>query len=239
MDMEPVGWEVVRGLYQICHVSLCTSARLAHHAWPHTAGPVTADLRRSLAWLDWLSTISLLLTRRHMASFCPSPLSASSSQLWHACGFLFGGGWVYSQVGADRYVARLEDFWMLLGLSILVEPSTEDDFVEASRLVASMDDRVIGDATLAWKLPNRGGAFHSGSMIYEWMQDIDLRPRTDGLIKIEIRVKLNSQRDFLRVNGHAFVHITERDTNEQQLSVAEYLAKKSAGTHLSQSKRHW
>lgn len=135
------------------------------------------------------------------------------------------GGGVFSQVGAYRSYASREECALFVGLSVLVDPSEEDDYVQATRLVASMDDTVIGDRTLVWIVPNKDGISCSQVKIYEWLQAIDLSPPGDGLVTVAVSVKLRSQNVFLPVNGHAYCYVSEKDTNSNQASVPRYFFK--------------
>ena len=147
------------------------------------------------------------------------------------------GGGVFSQVSAHRSYASFKNCGFNFGLSVLVDQSPRDDYVEATRLVATTGDTIIGDHTLLWIVPNRDGTFHEGAMIYEWLQHVPLRPVRDGLVTVEIRVKLRSQADFLPVDGNGFGHIVEKDTNDEQLSRMSYGLKRLRGKAVNVASR--
>jgi hypothetical protein len=111
-----------------------------------------------------------------------------------------------------------------LGLAVWVTPSVTDDYIEYTKLTATLDDRVIGSETLDWRRPNDGGVHHECGSVFEWIQDIAAPIERDGLVSIGVAVKLHSQPDPLDVDGRVLFHVTCRDTNHKLVSVDEYVA---------------
>ena len=119
------------------------------------------------------------------------------------------GGLTLSQVDMDRCVARRHDAGLLLWLSMLVEPSDAEDYVQATRLVASMDGSFVGNSEQVWILPNRAGVFRKDAGIYSWTQSLPLDLADDGLVEIAVSAKLRSQSAFLSVEGVGYCHLVE------------------------------
>lgn len=117
------------------------------------------------------------------------------------------GGWQLSQVNTDRWISDYEDYFLVFCFAVLATNANEDDFVEVSKLTASMNGEHIGVDELRWKIPNEMWLVMDGDAIFEWAQAIDLNPKSDGLIKIQLDIKLNSQSDWLTVEGNAFARI--------------------------------
>jgi hypothetical protein len=135
------------------------------------------------------------------------------------------GGWVFSQASSNRYIDRLDEFSLLLGLNVSATPSLEGDYIEISKLVGKMDEQVVGRSHMELRRPNSGGSFHNGLTIYEWVQGLDLLPPHDGMISVDISLKLHSESDFIAVLGQAYCHISEKDTDHEQVSSLAYRAK--------------
>lgn len=122
------------------------------------------------------------------------------------------GGNVLSKSGANRYFGTFVDASLLFSLSVLASPSRADDYVESSRLSARLNAKYIATSTDLWKRPNRQGDFHSGEMLYEWMQRISLRQASEGLVEVKIYLKLHSEKSWLAVEGNAYCYLTlQRD----------------------------
>ena len=134
------------------------------------------------------------------------------------------GGWTFSQFGADRYVASPSKHGIKLGLAIWVTPPIASDYIEYTTLTATHEGRVIETETLDWRRPNKGGAHHDSGSVYEWIQDVDAPIDRDGLVSVDVTVKLHSQPAACDVDGQALVHVTCRDTNDKLVSADDYAA---------------
>lgn len=132
------------------------------------------------------------------------------------------GGWVFSQFGADRYVAEPSKHGIKLGLAFFAQPVVTGDYVEYTELTASMSDEVLGTDTTEWRIPNTGGRHHEQVSVYEWIQAVDAPVTQSGLIRIQITAKLNSQDAPLVVDGCAYVHTTVEDTNHELVTPKAY-----------------
>jgi len=137
-------------------------------------------------------------------------IASVPSKRWDPCDDLCAdgrGGWVFSQVNVDRVVSGYRDFYMLFGLGVLAENASPNDFVEQTRLTARMDNDVIGTDVLTWKHPNPMWGFHDGDAIFEWAQSIKMTPTGDGMISVAIDVRINSEDDWMPVDGNAYCRI--------------------------------
>ena len=117
------------------------------------------------------------------------------------------GGWQLSQINTDRWISDYEDYYLVFCFAVLVTDAAENDFVERTRISAVSNGELIGTDEYQWATPNEMWLIYEGDAIFEWPQSIDLNPTTDGLITFSIDVKLNSQRDWLTVNGNAYTRI--------------------------------
>ena len=117
------------------------------------------------------------------------------------------GGWVFSQVNVDRHIADYDDYWLIFYFGVLVESAYKDDFVESTHLTAEMDGVEIGTNELEWNHPNSMWGYADGDAIFEFSQPIMMQPTTNGMITFKLRAKLNSQPDWLPVQGNGFCRI--------------------------------
>ncbi|MEM9351936.1 MAG: hypothetical protein AAGA92_02895 [Planctomycetota bacterium] len=117
---------------------------------------------------------------------------------------------MFSQVNADRTIADRKDYWLVFYLGVLAEAAVEDDYVESTRLTATMHGETIGTNTLDWKRPNPMWGVQDGNAIFEWSQPIMMQPSVDGMIDCRIEAKLHSQEGWLPVSGSAYCRITCR-----------------------------
>ena len=117
------------------------------------------------------------------------------------------GGWVFSQVNVDRQLTDYEDYWLICYFGVLVESANENDFVESTHLTAEMEGQEVGTNELEWKRPNPMWGYADGDAIFELSQPIMLQPTKDGLITFKLRAKLNSQSDWLPVDGNGYCRI--------------------------------
>ena len=117
------------------------------------------------------------------------------------------GGWVFSQVNVDRHISDYEDYWLIFFIGVLVESANENDFVESTRLSATMDGQEIGDNELEWKRPNPMWGYDNGNAIFEFSQPIMMQPKHDGMITFSLRAKLNSQPYWIPVAGNGYCRI--------------------------------
>ena len=145
------------------------------------------------------------------------------------------GGWTLSQLNVDRCIADYSDYYLVFCLGVLVRDANEQDYVESTRLTAAMDELQIGTSLREWKRPNAMWNHVDGMAVFEWAQLIEMQPITDGLIEVTIEAKLNSQPDWLTVDGMAYCRITKVDDSvplprlwESSLifSLREFLPKK-------------
>jgi hypothetical protein len=125
------------------------------------------------------------------------------------------GGWQLSQINTDRWISDYDDYYLAFCFAVLATDAQADDFVEATRLTASMGDNVIGTSEYVWKHPNAMWQAMDGQAIFEWPQRIDLTPEADGLITIEIEAKIHSQTEWLTVYGSGFARIKKVDCMAQ------------------------
>ena len=117
------------------------------------------------------------------------------------------GGWVFSQVNVDRHITDYEDYWLIFYFGVLVESANENDFVESTQLTAIMNGQEIGQDTLDWKRPNPMWGYAEGDAIFEFSQPIMMQPSRDGLITFKLRAKLNSQTDWMPIDGNGYCRI--------------------------------
>ena len=117
------------------------------------------------------------------------------------------GGWVFSQVNVDRHISDFTDYWLIFYFGVLVENANENDYVEEIHLTATMHGEEIGTNSQPWKQPNPMWGYQNGDAIFEFSQPIMMYPKSDGLISFSMKVKLNSQDDFLPVEGNGYCRI--------------------------------
>ena len=117
------------------------------------------------------------------------------------------GGWQLSQINTDRWISDYEDYYLIFCFAVLASDAKENDFVEKTRLTATVDGMQIGVNEYQWKIPNEMWLIMNGEAIFEWPQLIDLEPTCDGLISISIDVKLHSETDWVNVDGNAYARI--------------------------------
>ena len=117
------------------------------------------------------------------------------------------GGWVFSQVNVDRHITDYENYWLIFYFGVLVESANQDDYVESTRLTATMAGQEIGTDELEWKRPNPMWGYDNGDAIFEFSQPITMQPTQDGLITFKLQVKLHSQLDWLPINGSGYCRI--------------------------------
>lgn len=117
------------------------------------------------------------------------------------------GGWQLSQINTDRWISDYEGYYLTFCFAVLATNADENDFVEKTRLTATINREPIGTSEYQWKIPNEMWLVMDGDAIFEWPQEIDLNPTCDGLITVSIDVKLKSQTDWLRVDGNAYARI--------------------------------
>ena len=114
------------------------------------------------------------------------------------------GGWVFSQVNVDRHTTDYEDYRLIFYFGVLVESANEDDYVESTRLTATMAGQVIGTDELEWKRPNQMWGYDNGDAIFEFSQPIMMQPEQDGLITFSLQAKLYSQPDWTPIDGNGY-----------------------------------
>jgi hypothetical protein len=121
------------------------------------------------------------------------------------------GGWTFSQVNVDRWIPGYADYRLTFYFGVLVEAAFRDDFVRCTRLTASMKGDRIGSGELEWKKPNPMWGYLDGDAIFEFAQPITMQPTQDGLITFSMEVLLNSQSDWLPVDGNGYCRIRRVD----------------------------
>ena len=117
------------------------------------------------------------------------------------------GGWVFSQVNVDRHITDYDDYWLIFYFGVLVESANENDFVESTHVTAEMDGIEIGTNELEWKRPNPMWGYADGDAIFEFSQPIMMQPTHDGMITFKLRAKLNSQSDWMPIDGNGYCRI--------------------------------
>ncbi len=133
------------------------------------------------------------------------------------------GGWVYSQCDPCRCCTHLSDPCRLyFALSVFAAPSDSDDRVEFTTLTAKMGTREVGSSTLDWNHGHWGVHLDDGA-IYSWPQNVQINAGTDGLVDVEIKVKLHSQTEAIAVSQFAHCHIRQEDRDAMQQSRLAYL----------------
>ncbi len=135
------------------------------------------------------------------------------------------GGWTFSQVNADRWITDYQDYWLIFYYAVLVENAQENDFVESVLMQASMDGEPIGDQTIDWNRPNPMWGYSNGNAIFEFSHPIMMEPKKDGLIKFDLKVKLNSHKEWLSVEGSGYCRIklvNPEDVNRKHLSPTNF-----------------
>lgn len=130
---------------------------------------------------------------------------------------------MFSQFGADRYVADPINHAVKLGLAVFATPAVEGDYIEVTELTARMDGTTIGTDYLEWRLPNSGAVYHGNLNVFEWIQEVHAPITRSGLVEISVVVKLNSQTEKVVVDGKAYIHISIKDTNDELVPPDEYL----------------
>lgn len=115
-----------------------------------------------------------------------------------------------SQINTDRWISSYDDYYLVFCLAAMASPAVQEDYVESTRLTAAMHGDVIGMDERMWKRPNAMWQVVEREAIFEWAQAIDLAPTRDGLIRVSIDVKVNSQSDWLPVDGAAYTRICNK-----------------------------
>ena len=75
----------------------------------------------------------------------------------------------------------------------------------------------IGSSTLDWNGGHWGVHLDDGA-IYSWPQNVQIKASTDGLVDVEIKVKLQSQAEAITVSQLAHCHIRQENRDAMQQS---------------------